>query len=141
MKLAFYGLVTLALAFLLVDNREDLYIGRSNDQTQYITRGRFKIPTPREFVAQETTRVFGKEHLTAMDNLVIKESNYDPTIKNKMSGAAGIPQAYPREKLPCKLSWEWNDYRCQVNWMINYIKNRYGNPVNAWNYHLVNNSY
>ena len=141
MKIAFYGLAMLILLVCIAGNFEVLSVNAQKDSTQWITRGRFKIPTPREYIAYQTAKVFGSEHLIAMNNLVTKESNYDPTIRNKTSGAAGIPQAYPREKMKCKLSWEWNDYRCQADWLVAYIKQRYGDPTNAWNYHLENNSY
>ncbi|MCX7911146.1 MAG: hypothetical protein N2505_06180 [Endomicrobia bacterium] len=77
-----------------------------------------------------------EEEKIAFDNIIKKESGYDPTSLNEI-GAGGLCQAYPYTKMNCKLSWE--DWRCQVDWCIKYIRNRYKNSIDAWNFHLVNN--
>lgn len=77
-----------------------------------------------------------KNELIAFDNIIKKESGYDPTIVNEI-GAGGICQAYPHSKMNCELSYE--DWQCQVDWCLNYIKNRYLTPIEAWEFHLINN--
>ena len=63
-----------------------------------------------------------------------RESGWNPNAVNKKSGACGIPQS-----LPCsKMSSFGSDYRTngrtQIRWGLNYIKNRYGSPSQAWNH-------
>lgn len=61
-----------------------------------------------------------------------KESGWNAKARNKYSGACGIAQA-----LPCKKMRKYGkDYRTnckvQINWGLNYIKNRYKTPTKAW---------
>ncbi|WP_461248275.1 aggregation-promoting factor C-terminal-like domain-containing protein, partial [Treponema sp. R6D11] len=67
----------------------------------------------------------------ALVKLWNKESSWNPNAHNKSSGAHGIPQALPGNKMGA--GWQ-TDYKVQINWGISYIKSRYGNPVNAWNH-------
>ena len=65
-------------------------------------------------------------------NLWNRESGWSPNAVNKRSGACGIPQS-----LPCnKMASHGSDYRTngktQIRWGLDYIKNRYGSPANAW---------
>lgn len=56
--------------------------------------------------------------------LIINESGCRPNAVNPTSGACGIPQALPCSKMPCTLQ----DPVCQLQWMSNYVKERY----NTW---------
>ena len=62
-----------------------------------------------------------------------RESSWNPNAVNKKSGACGIAQAYP-----CSKATKGTDYRSnwktQVKWGLNYIKNRYGTPRDAWDH-------
>lgn len=64
------------------------------------------------------------------DNLVKlwnKESNWNMYATNK--SCYGIPQACPGSKMGNGYK---TDYTVQIKWGLKYIKNRYGNPTNAW---------
>ena len=65
----------------------------------------------------------------ATNKLILKESNCRPHAVNPTSGACGIPQAYPCSKLQCPLNE--SGAVCQLQWMANYVKNRYGSWDNA----------
>ena len=65
-----------------------------------------------------------------------KESGWNPTSRNRSSGAYGIPQALPAGKMASAGSDYLTNYQTQINWGLGYIKGRYGNPSNAYN-HLV----
>jgi hypothetical protein len=65
---------------------------------------------------------------TALYSLWNHESGFNPNAVNSSSGACGIPQAKPCGGL--------SSYTVegQISWGLNYITNRYGDPVNAWNH-------
>ena len=70
----------------------------------------------------------------ALVNLWNKESGWNMYSKNRSSGAYGIPQALPGSKMASCGSDYLTNYKTQINWGLNYIKSRYGNPSNAWNH-------
>jgi hypothetical protein len=75
----------------------------------------------------------------AFNRLVTQESSWNPNAVNKSSGAWGLAQILPsahRDIRPGSLNADQ-----QIDWMLNYIKGRYGNPSNAWSFHLKNNWY
>jgi len=67
----------------------------------------------------------------ATNTLIVKESGCNPNAVNSSSGACGIPQA-----LPCsKISHCGVDPVCQLKWMDQYVKGRYGSwesALSAW---------
>lgn len=71
------------------------------------------------------------------DELVKRESNWNPKAINKTSGACGIPQSYPC----AKLGENWEDAYWQIDWMIEYVEERYGNPQKAIEWHNEYNWY
>jgi hypothetical protein len=58
-----------------------------------------------------------------------KESGWNPEAHNASSGAHGIPQALPGEKMGP--GWE-SDPNVQINWGLQYIAGVYGTPCEAW---------
>lgn len=60
------------------------------------------------------------------------ESGWNPNSVNKSSGACGIPQAYPCNKIIKQQGS--NDWKAQIRWGLNYINSRYKNPCSAWNH-------
>ena len=60
-----------------------------------------------------------------------RESSWNPYAVNKKSGACGIPQANPCSKASKGTNYKTN-WKTQVKWGLNYIKNRYGSPAYAW---------
>ncbi|MEV6820210.1 lytic transglycosylase domain-containing protein [Nocardiopsis dassonvillei] len=70
-----------------------------------------------------------------------KESNWNHTAENPSSGAYGIPQSLPGDKMASHGSdWRTNP-ATQIAWGIDYIKDRYGNPCGAWSHSQANNWY
>jgi hypothetical protein len=65
-------------------------------------------------------------------DLLSHEGGFDPSVKNKTSGACGLPQALPCSKMKCTLDDSGID--CQLNWMKDYISGRYGTVTNALNF-------
>lgn len=72
----------------------------------------------------------------ALQSLWQHESNWNPKAKNPSSGAYGIPQALPYNKMP-QAAWPESaggksDAATQIQWGLDYIKSRYGSPSVAW---------
>lgn len=66
--------------------------------------------------------------------LVNRESSWNPYAINKKSGACGLFQAYPCSKMAKYGSDYRTNYKVQVAWGMDYIKNRYGTPQKAWSF-------
>ncbi len=63
-----------------------------------------------------------------------KESHWNVYAHNKNSGAYGIPQALPGEKMATAgADWATNP-ATQITWGLGYIGGRYGSPCVAWGY-------
>jgi hypothetical protein len=73
---------------------------------------------------------FGEREWPAFDALEMQEAGYNPFARNPDSGAFGIPQALPPGKLNAAAR-AGNPVE-QLKWMLQYIKDRYGTPSNAW---------
>jgi len=73
--------------------------------------------------------------------LEMSEAGWNVSATNPSSGAYGLPQALPASKLASAgADWRTNG-DTQLNWMMDYIKGRYGSPDAAWSFHQKNNWY
>jgi len=78
----------------------------------------------------------------AFVNLEMSEAGFNRFALNPTSGAYGIPQALPPTKMPFAAQAAGGSHAGpQLGWMYGYIGQRYGNPVNAWAWHLAHNWY
>jgi len=78
---------------------------------------------------------------SCLDALWVSESNWDPYAENPSSGAYGIPQSLPAEKMATAGSdWRTNP-ATQIAWGLNYIRLSYGTPCSANNFKLTNGWY
>jgi hypothetical protein len=76
---------------------------------------------------------FESGQMSCLEPLWAKESGWNERAGNQSSGAYGIPQALPGNKMAAYGSdWETNPVT-QIKWGLNYIKSRYGTPCGAWN--------
>jgi hypothetical protein len=70
-----------------------------------------------------------------------RESQWSATALNPSSGAFGIPQALPADKMASAgADWKTNP-ATQIRWGIGYIAGRYGSPSVAWAHEQANNWY
>jgi hypothetical protein len=80
----------------------------------------------------------GSEQFSCINVLWNHESEWDFKATNPSSGAYGIPQSLPDNKMSSAgKDWKTNPYT-QMKWGINYIEDRYETPCNAlnhWNNH------
>ncbi|MFE4543324.1 hypothetical protein [Arthrobacter sp. NPDC056727] len=81
------------------------------------------------------------DQMQCLNRLWTKESEWRTTATNASSGAYGIVQSLPAEKMASSGADYRTNYRTQINWGLGYIKERYGSPCDALNWHLANNWY
>jgi len=75
---------------------------------------------------------WGLDQMGALINLWNGESGWNQFARNPSSGAYGIPQSLPANKMASSgPDWATNP-ATQINWGLNYIRGRYGSPVNAY---------
>jgi len=67
----------------------------------------------------------------ALVALWTQESGWNNHAKNPTSGAYGIPQALPPNKMGALANPPTSSAGAQISWGLRYIKSTYGNPVNA----------
>lgn len=84
---------------------------------------------------------WGQDQMQCLVTLWDKESDWTTTATNPSSGAYGIVQSLPAEKMASAGADYLTNYRTQINWGLNYIKERYQSPCGALNFHLGNNWY
>jgi hypothetical protein len=75
---------------------------------------------------------FALSQFPCLNKLWTKESGWNHRAKNPSSGAYGIPQAYPGDKMK-SAGADWrNNPATQIEWGLGYIKGRYDTPCRAW---------
>lgn len=84
---------------------------------------------------------WAQDQMQCLVTLWTKESDWTTTATNASSGAYGIVQSLPAEKMASAGPDYLTNYRTQINWGLNYIKERYQSPCGALNFHLGNNWY
>ncbi|MGO4191978.1 hypothetical protein AB4Y67_09940 [Arthrobacter sp. YAF17] len=81
------------------------------------------------------------DQMQCLTKLWTKESDWKTTATNKSSGAYGVAQALPAEKMASAGADYRTNYRTQINWGLKYVKDRYGSPCGALNFHYAHNWY
>ncbi|MEE9965800.1 MAG: transglycosylase SLT domain-containing protein [Propionicimonas sp.] len=77
---------------------------------------------------------WGDAQFTCYDNIIMRESGWNPLADNPTSSAYGIPQALPGKRMAQFGSdWRTNPVT-QITWGLWYIKDRYGTPCNGWTF-------
>lgn len=97
---------------------------------------------PRDIAqAMASSRGWAGNQWLCLDKLWMHESRYETTVRNRYSGAYGIPQALPASKMATAgADWRTNPVT-QIKWGLEYISGRYDTPCGAWSYWLRHNSY
>lgn len=84
---------------------------------------------------------WGPEQHRCLVNLWQRESGWRTSAHNPYSGAYGIPQSLPGDKMATAgADWRTN-YRTQIEWGLGYIAARYGSPCAAWQHSEDKNWY
>ncbi|MFC4336848.1 aggregation-promoting factor C-terminal-like domain-containing protein [Salininema proteolyticum] len=86
-------------------------------------------------------RGMGMNEVQCLINLWDRESGWNESASNPSSGAYGIPQALPGDKMAANGSdWATNP-ATQIEWGLDYIEGRYGTPCGAWGHSEANGWY
>ncbi|MET9388897.1 transglycosylase SLT domain-containing protein [Streptomyces sp. NPDC006624] len=73
--------------------------------------------------------------------IVEQESGWDVRAQNSSSGAYGLVQALPGSKMASAGSdWQTNA-ATQIEWGLDYMKDRYGSACGAWDFWQANHWY
>ena len=81
-------------------------------------------------INKETYKWSTKE-MSCLNSLWSRESHWNFKARNRRSGATGIAQALPAEKMSVvSADWRTNPVT-QIKWGLRYIKIRYGTPCKA----------
>jgi hypothetical protein len=84
---------------------------------------------------------FAEKQYKCLNQLWTKESNWNYKSRNKKSGAHGIPQALPADKMSIiSTDWRTNPVT-QIRWGLRYISVRYETPCKALAKHKRSNWY
>jgi septal ring factor EnvC (AmiA/AmiB activator) len=79
---------------------------------------------------------WGQDQMSCLVSLWTQESGWRANALNSSSGAYGIPQALPANKMMAAgADWRTNQ-DTQINWGLAYIKSSYGSPCGAWNHEM-----
>lgn len=104
--------------------------------TRIVAVGMKKSVPPEAATCAEWARAAGvsEADLSAAIDLIYRESGCRVDSRNSSSGAYGIPQALPGNKMASAgADWETNPVT-QIRWMIGYVNGRYGGWSQALNF-------
>jgi hypothetical protein len=90
-------------------------------------------PAPRQIAGQMLVQYdWDSGQFSCLDALWTHESGWNVYARNPGSGAYGIPQALPGDKMASAgPDWPANA-TTQIRWGLTYIQGRYGSPCAAW---------
>lgn len=77
---------------------------------------------------------WAEKQFGCLDKIFTQESRWKWNATNPTSGAYGIPQSLPANKMASEGDdWKTNPVT-QIKWGLKYIKQRYGTPCQAWSF-------
>jgi LysM repeat protein len=81
------------------------------------------------------------DQLYAFDQIISHESGWNVTATNPSSGAYGLPQALPGNKMASAgADWQTNP-ATQLKWALQYMNQTYGSPNAAWAFWQTHSAY
>jgi len=91
--------------------------------------------------SQLSAHGWAPSEMQCLMKLWTRESDWKTTATNPSSGAYGVVQSLPAEKMASAGADYRTNYRTQINWGLQYVEDRYGSPCGALNFHYANNWY
>jgi hypothetical protein len=100
------------------------------------TGGQVATPAQAQALARSmlAARGWGDDQFGCLVRLWDRESGWRVQARNPSSGAYGIPQAYPAEKMVAAGADWRTSAATQITWGLSYIGARYGSPCGAWDH-------
>lgn len=116
--------------------------GSGGSGTSYPSTGGVVVdPAGAQAYARSALGSFGwsSDQFGCLQSLWTQESGWRANALNASSGAYGIPQSLPAEKMSVAgADWRTNA-ATQINWGLAYIKSAYGSPCAAWGHEMSEN--
>ncbi len=137
---ALYGSIDLAATPVGAMFSSDLALVSSISRQVEMARTQFGA---RKVAAAILTEEYGfnQSQFSCLNSLWTKESHWNYKAHNNRSGAHGIAQALPAEKMSVVATdWRTNPVT-QIRWGIRYITMRYDTPCKAWSHFKAKNYY
>jgi hypothetical protein len=135
--------LTLAAKPAMADPQQILAAQNSSTSSSSVTTGGTGVattappsnPTAAQATAKAMLASFGFSASTqwpCLYDLWERESTWNVYAENPVSGAYGIPQSLPGDKM-ASAGADWQtDATTQIRWGLGYIKTVYGTPCGAW---------
>ncbi len=89
---------------------------------------------PRDIARAILTDRGQSDEFGCLDNLWTRESDWQVHDTNGSSGAYGIPQSLPADKMASAGADFRDNPATQIRWGLGYIADRYGSPCAAWSH-------
>lgn len=117
--------------------RDEATASRGDSRATFPVQSTYTIAQVQAMAKQ----IVGSGQYACFSNIVTRESGWDYTATNPSSGAYGLVQSNPGDKMASVASdWRTNP-ATQIKWGLNYMNNRYGSPCGAWDYWQVHHNY
>lgn len=91
--------------------------------------------SPRTLTIVFASGQYSEAQARAFVEIIYRESRFEVDATNSVTGAYGLGQALPPEKMNA----EGDDWRTnpitQLRWVASYIESRYGTPIKALKHH------
>ena len=130
---ALYGSIDLATTRIGTIFSSDLALVSSISQQVEMARTSVGAKKVAKFILIDEYGM-GEKQFSCLNNLWTKESHWNYKAHNYRSGAHGIAQALPAEKMSVVGSdWRTNPVT-QIRWGLRYITIRYDSPCKAWSF-------
>lgn len=137
---ALYGSIKLAATPLGAIFSSDLALVSSISRQVEMARTPFGAKKVAKVIMAEEFG-FNDSQYSCLNSLWTKESHWNYKARNKISGAHGIPQALPAEKMSVVgTDWRTNPLT-QIRWGLRYITIRYDTPCKAWSFFKLKRYY
>jgi hypothetical protein len=81
---------------------------------------------------QLAAKGWGQDQMNCLNLLWTQESSWLTSAENASSGAYGIAQSLPAEKMAISGADYRTSFKTQIRWGLTYIEGRYGSPCGAW---------
>ena len=123
------------------DNSSDAASTSTTDASDSSQSSDSSASTSSEDPQAIAAQIVPADQLASFDEIISHESGWDVTATNPSSGAYGLPQALPGDKM-ASAGADWQtDATTQIEWALNYMNTTYGSPNQAWVFWQANNWY